>query len=177
MPLKTFQDFKDIDPLSTLMSTLSKNEGEDTILIQLLLANNFGLLSTNRGLSNEQLELHPQQQLIKQKMEQRQLKAAFKIAVITDDQKKSKLLLGNIAAAYQATSKSESNELLLKKRRLCKKSFLKSMKQRSFCVSPNLSLSVDELATLYHFPSQKLSNIKNISWGKRILGEAQKIYQ
>jgi len=172
LPLKTYQDFKDIDPLATLMSTLSKNEGEDTILIQLLLANNFGLWQANQGLSDEQLAEHPQQALIRAKMEQRQLKAALKIAVATDNPKRSKLLLSNIAAAYQATSKSESNELSLKKRHLCKNFFLKTMKRRSFNASPNLSLSVDELATLYHFPSQKLSNIKNISWGKKILGEA-----
>jgi len=171
-PLKTYQDFKDIDPLSTLMSTLSKNEGEDTILIQLLLSNNFGLLTKNQGLSNEQLVAHPQQQLIKQKMEQRSLKSAFKIAVGTNNRKKSKLLLSNIAAAYQATSQSESNALALKKRPIFKKCFLKSMKQRSFRASPKLILSVDELATLYHFPSQKMSNINNISWGKKILGEA-----
>lgn len=172
LPLKTYQDFQDIDPLSTLMSTLSKNEGDDTILIQLLLANNFGLWPANHGLSAEQLAEHPQQALIKLKSEQRQLKAAFKIAVATDNHQRSKLLLSNIAAAYQATSKSESNELLLKKYHLWKNLFLKTMKQRSFNLSPTLSLSVDELATLYHFPSQKLSNIKNISWGKRILGEA-----
>ena len=80
-PLKTYQDFKEIDPLSTLMSTLSKNEGEDTILIQLLLSNNLGLLRNNRGLSDEQLAEHPQQQLIKQKTEQRLLKSAFKICL------------------------------------------------------------------------------------------------
>lgn len=172
LPLKTYHDFKDIDPLATLMSTLSKNEGDDTILIQLLLDNNFSFLSKNQVLSAEDLSLHPQQALIKQKIEQRQLKAAFKIAVQTNNQQKSKLLLSNIAAAYQATYQSESNSLALKKRLLCKQTFIKKMKQRSFSASPTLSLSVDELATLYHFPNQKLSNIQNISWGKKILGEA-----
>lgn len=172
LPLKTYHDFADIDPLATLMSTLSKNEGEDTILIQLLLATNFSFFSINQTPSTEELAEHPQQQLIKQKLEQRQLRAAFKIAVATDDRKKSQLLLSNIAAAYQATSRSESNELLLSKRLLFKNCFIKSMKNRSFNFAPALTLSVDELATVYHFPNQKLSNIKNISWGKKILGEA-----
>ncbi len=172
LPLKTYQDFSEIDPLSTLMSTLSKNQGQDAILVQVLLSNDLGLMLGKQSLSSEDLVDHPQQALIKQKMEQRQLRAAFKIAVVTDDKKRSKLLLSNIAAAYQATSKSESNELALKKCHLFKKCFLKSMKKRSLKMSPSLILSVDELATLYHFPSQKLSNIKNISWGKKILGEA-----
>ncbi len=46
------------------------------------------------------------------------------------------------------------------------------MEKRSFTASPKLILSVDELATLFHFPNQKLSSISNISWGKKMLGEA-----
>jgi len=172
LPLKTYHDFADIDPLATLMSTLSKNEGEDTILIQLLLATDFSFFSIDQTPSTEELAEHPQQQLIKQKLEQRQLRAAFKIAVATDDRQKSQLLLSNIAAAYQATSRSESNELLFSKRLFLKNCFIKSMKNRSFNLVPALTLSVDELATIYHFPNQKLSNINNISWGKKILGEA-----
>ncbi len=172
LPLKTHHDFVDIDPLATLMSTLSKNEGEDTILIQLLLATDFPFFSIDQTPSTEELAEHPQQQLIKQKLEQRQLRAAFKIAVATDNRQKSQLLLSNIAAAYQATSRSESNELLFSKRLFLKNCFIKSMKNRSFNLVPALTLSVDELATIYHFPNQKLSNINNISWGKKILGEA-----
>jgi len=172
LPLKTYKDFKDIDPLSTLMSTLSKNEGQDTILIQMLLNNQVSVWSKSYQASIEELENHPQKKLIGQKMEQRSLKVAFKIAVATDNRQKSKLILDNIAAAYQAMSQSESNALLLKKRHFFKKSFLKKMQERSFSASPNLNLSLDELATLYHFPSQKLSNITNISWGKKLLGEA-----
>ncbi|NLG06513.1 MAG: hypothetical protein GX559_02330, partial [Candidatus Pacebacteria bacterium] len=127
LPLKTYHDFADIDPLATLMSTLSKNEGEDTILIQLLLATDFSFFSIDQTPSTEELAEHPQQQLIKQKLEQRQLRAAFKIAVATDDRQKSQLLLSNIAAAYQATSRSESNELLFSKRLFLKNCFIKSM--------------------------------------------------
>ncbi len=172
LPLKTYRDFKDIDPLATLMSTLSKNEGQDTILIQMLLDNHANIWSKDYQAPIEELENHPQKKLISQKMEQRLLKTAFKIAVATDSQNKSKLILDNIAAAYQAMSQSESNALTLKKRYFFKKVFLKKMQERSFSASPSLNLSLDELATLYHFPSQKLSNIANISWGKKLLGEA-----
>jgi hypothetical protein len=172
LPIKTYHDFQDVDPLSTLMSTLSKNQGDDTILIQIVLDNNVGLLGKNQVLSDEELAIHPQQQLIKSKMEQRLVKTAFKIAVITDNAERSKLILSNIAAAYQATYQSDSNGLILKKRRLFKKNFLKTMEKRSFTASPKLILSVDELATLFHFPNQKLSSISNISWGKKMLGEA-----
>lgn len=172
LPLKTYQEFKEIDPLSTLMSTLSKNEGEDTILIQMVLDNENEYWPQKQQLSKEKLEGHPQKALIEQKMDKRAINAAFKIAVSTDDHKKSKLLMENIAAAYQAISQSESNALKLGNRYVFKNNFLKKMSKRSFRASPLLSLSLEETATLFHLPSKKLSNIHNISWGKKILGEA-----
>lgn len=172
LPLKTYQDFKEIDPLSTLMSTLSKNEGDDVVLIQMILDNESSFWANRNQISTEKLETHPQKSLITQKMDKRSLKTAFKIAVTTDNHKKSKLILENIAAAYQAISQSESNTLQLKKKHLFKNAFLKKMSQRSFKASPNLNLSLEEIATLFHLPNKKLANIPNISWGKKLLGEA-----
>lgn len=172
LPLKTYQEFKDIDPLSTLMSTLSKNEGQDTILIQMVLDNESEFFPQRGHISSEKLESHPQKALIAAKMDKRSLQAAFKLAVSTDNSKKSKLLLENIAAAYQAITQSESNSLQLRNRYFCKKSFLKKMNERSFQASPRLHLSLEETATLFHLPSKKLGNISNISWGKKLLGEA-----
>lgn len=172
LPLKTYQEFKEIDPLSTLMSTLSKNDGKDTILIQMVVDNESEFWPKTYQISAEKLETHPQKSLIQQKMEKRSLKTAFKIAVVTDDRKKSKLILENISAAYQATTQSESNSLRLSNRYFFKKNFLKKMNKRSFRASPILHLSLEETATLFHLPSKKLGNIHNISWGKKILGEA-----
>jgi hypothetical protein len=81
LPLKTYQDFKDIDPLSTLMSTLSKNEGKDTVLIQMILDNDDGFWSKKAHISAEKLEAHSQKSLIQEKMDKRSLKTAFKIAI------------------------------------------------------------------------------------------------
>jgi len=171
LPIKTYHDFQEIDPLSTLMSTLSKNQGDDSILIQILVDNKVPALGKHT-LSTEELAVHPQQQLIKNKMEQRLVKVAIKVAVATDSPERSKLILSNIAAAYQSTYQSDSNGLILKKKVVVKKAFLKTMANRSFKGSPKLILSVDELATLFHFPNQKLASINNISWGKKMLGEA-----
>jgi hypothetical protein len=172
LPLKTYQEFKDIDPLSTLMSTLSKNDGQDTILIQMVLDNESDFWPKNHGISSEKLETHSQKSLIQEKIDKRTINTAFKIAVSTDNRKKSKLLMENIYAAYQAISQSESNSLRLRNRYVFKRIFLNRMNKRSFRASPLLSLSLDETATLFHLPSQKLGNIHNISWGKKILGEA-----
>lgn len=172
LPLKTYQEFKEIDPLSTLMATLSKNDGRDTILIQMVVDNESEFWPRSQRISSEKLEAHPQKALISAKMDKRSLRVAYKIAVATDSRQKSKLLLENIAAAYQAMTQSDSNSLRLKNRYLAKKWFLQRMRQRSFKASPLLNLSLEETATLFHLPSQKLSNISNISWGKKLLGEA-----
>lgn len=172
LPLKTYQDFKEIDPLSTLMATLSKNEGDDAVLIQMILDNKSDFWANKASISAEKLESHPQKSLIAQKMDKRSLRTAFKIAVTTSDRKKSKLILENIAAAYQAISQSESNALQLNNRYLFKNAFLKKMAKRNHKASPTLHLSLEEIATLFHLPSKKLASIPNISWGKKLLGEA-----
>ena len=171
LPLKTYQDFSEIDPLSTLLSTLSKNEGKDTILIQMLVRDSSDLWKS-RVISTEKLEAHSQKELIKKKLDKRSLKVAFKIAVNSENKEKSRLLLENIAASYQSITQSEGNSLKLRKVLVNKSSFLNKMHKRSFSGSPTFHLTLEEIATLYHLPSELLSNIPNIAWGKNLLGEA-----
>lgn len=172
LPLKTYQDFKDIDPLSTLLGTLSKNENQDCVLIQISLDHNDHFWSRKQSISSEKLEAHPQKQLISQKLDKRSLDATLKIAVATNNRHKSKLIMENIAAAYQSITQSDSNALQLHTRYLAKGIFLRKMKSRDLKASPRLNLSLEELATIFHLPSKKLGNIPNISWGKKLLGEA-----
>jgi len=172
LPLKTYQDFKEIDPLATLLGTLSKNEGQDSILIQFSLDHDDRFWSHKPRPNSEKLEAHPQKDLIKQKLDKRSLNASIKIAVATASREKSKLIMENIAAAYQAITQSDSNALELHTRYFAKKSFLKRMRERSLKASPLLNFSLEELATIFHLPNKKLSNISNISWGKKLLGEA-----
>jgi hypothetical protein len=68
-------------------------------------------------------------------------------------------------------TQSQGNSLQLKKIKLFKQHFLNTMLARSFSRSPKMHLSVDELATLYHLPNQKLASIPNIAWGKSLPGE------
>jgi hypothetical protein len=172
LPLKTYQDFKEIDPLATLLGTLSKNAGQDSTLIQLAIDHDDHFWSRKSRLNTEKLEAHPQKDLIKQKLDKRSLNAALKIAVATDSQASSKLIMENIAAAYQAITQSDSNALELRTRYLAKSGFLRQMQARSLKASPLLNFSLEELATIFHLPGKKLSNIPNIAWGKKLLGEA-----
>lgn len=172
LPLKTYPEFKDIDPLSTLLSTLSKNQDQEAILIQMIVQHDSPLRPKKKYLSEEKLQNHPQKALISDKANKRHLNVAFKIAVLGADKTRAKLLMENIAAAYQAISQSEGNALELRTQYLFKNNFLKNMRHRQAKRHELLSLSLEEIATLYHLPNQQLANIDNISWGKKLLGEA-----
>lgn len=171
LPLKNYLDFKDIDPLATLLATLSKHEDGELIVIQMLLrqARNE---NWKTAINEETLAKHPQKSLIEQKINKRSLEVAFKIAVKAAERSRGQLILNNIAAAYQAISQSEGNSLVLKRVHLTKGIFLNNLLRRSFSSSPHFHLSLDEIATLYHLPNQKLATVPNIAWGKRLLGEA-----
>lgn len=172
-PLKDYRDFSEIDPLAPLLSTLSKMQSLDQICIQFIVSPDseswkraaHKLVSTNQT----EKESSSQKALVEKKIKSKALKTAIKIIVKTNSPDRSKLLLETIAAAFQSMSQSEGNELILKKPTLFKKQLKRSFKTRSFFKAFHLSL--EELATLYHLPNKKVSHIKNIAWGKQLLGE------
>jgi DNA helicase HerA-like ATPase len=185
LPLKTYADFKDVDPLTTLLSTLSKNHPEDKIIIQFSLKNDgetwknagwsvIGQASSNQLVASDDkivAKSHPQKSLIEKKLNSQALRIAIKIAIDSNSKERSKLLLETIAATFNSITQSEGNSLILKKRYLRSGKFLTRMQQRSFLGNKKIHLSLDEIATFYHFPNDKLSGISNIAWGKNLLGD------
>lgn len=173
-PIKTYHDFKDIDPLSPLIATLSKAQDDDLVVIQYVVAPADEKWK-NAGRSQIQPSgeggSHPQQDLIKRKLDGRGTQIAIKLVVATPQKERSKLMIENIASALQSISQSDGNTLELKRFHLFPQQFIRSIKTRSFTGGPSFHLTLDELATLYHLPSKKLSHIPNIAWGKQLLGE------
>ena len=197
-PLKTYHDFKDVDPLATLLSTLSKSQSHDQIMIQFIVANDgerwkkAGLKKIDPNITHANIadttaeailgnEINNKQQttnnqslnksLIEKKLTQQGLRVAIKIAVSSSDKERSQLILESIATTFNSISQSEGNSLVLRTKYFRKKHFLKSMENRSFSRGSKNHLSPDELATLYHLPNERLSLIPNIAWGKNLLGE------
>ncbi len=185
-PLKTYQEFKDIDPLATVLSTLSKGQPQDHVLIQYILSpgsdswkrqayhnlENLKNKSPDVGIADViNQNSSSAKRLIEKKLNLQGLKAAIKLLVISDSPNRAKLILETLATAYNAISQSESNGLKLKKVYFFKNNFLKTIKQRSFFCNKSQHLSIEELATLFHLPNAQLSVIPNIAWGKKLLGE------
>lgn len=184
LPLKTYQDFKEVDPLITVLSTLSKSEPGYKIMVQMAIADdgegwkhrgwgmihgkNVLTLGDNNTVSSGS---HPQQALIEKKLKARGLRVGIKIAVQGPETRRCRILIETIAAAYNSMSMSEGNVLELRKIYLLKNHFLHTMKTREFLRSGRYHLSLEEIATLYHLPNENLSVVPNIAWQKTLLGE------
>lgn len=169
-PLKTFQDFKDLDPLAPLLSTLAKSGAQDQIWLQYVVAqageswkrSGQKLLSSQTG-GNEAL--------IKKKLEGRAHQTAIRCLVKSDSVTRAQQLLEQVAAALQSIAQSEGNGLRLSRKRLSRRRLAKAMVQRRFSTFARHHLLLEELATLYHLPNKSVSHIPNIAWGKQLLGE------
>jgi hypothetical protein len=187
LPLKDYKDFTNIDPLSTVLSVLSRTGPFDKIGIQIVLSHSkdswknsghslIGKSSKTVGselsdVLSQSKSSHPQKELIQKKLKQTALKSSIRLVVSSNTQDRADIILENLTTSFQAITQSESNTFKLWKSVLFKKFFIDGLKERSFGFSNSFHLSLDELATIYHLPNKSLSTIPNIAWGKNLLGE------
>lgn len=173
LPLKSFREFSDVDPLNNVLSTLSQVTPDDHILIQFLVRPNTGSgigLSFATGSSTE-AEAGPQKSLIERKQASQTVTTAIRVLVYSTSHERSHLLLESIVASLQGMTQSTGNQIVGREPWF----FASNLKQRIFTrtwgFTPQFPLTVEELATLYHYPNQKVSHIPNLAWGKHIWGE------
>jgi hypothetical protein len=169
-PLKTSKDFSDIDPLVSVLANLSKLEANEQAVIQFVVKND-GDGWKGKGFRQLQTPDHPQKALIEQKLSKTSLRVALRIAVHSDSPDKSQLLLTTISNSFQSLAQSESNALVLKRPYFLSRPFVRAMTRRNYSIFPSMHLTIEELASLYHLPNDKVAHIPNISWGKNLLGE------
>jgi hypothetical protein len=178
LPMKTYLDFKDVDPLASLLAFLSKSQPEDRVHIQYVVGDDgegwkrrgWGQIQ-NKSSDDSSANYHRQKSLIQEKLDHKALKVSVKVAVRSAAKERSELILETLAATYNSISKSEGNSLMLRKTYVFQSHFLKKMVKRQFGFFHKMHLSLTELATLYHLPNAKLEVIPNIAWGKNLLGE------
>ena len=179
-PIKTFSDFKDVDPLSSLLGFLAKSQPEDKISIQLmLLPAGRGWQRKGEGMAGGKVsdasgaeKSNPYSKVIMEKVAVDGFKAAIRVAVNTDSAEHSKVLIRQISNSFSAFHNPSGNGLVFRKAIFWqKKRLINAMLTRSRFFMPRQILNVAELATIFHFPTMKLAKIHNISWHKAILSE------
>ena len=181
LPLRTYLDFKETDPLSSVLGTLARAEKEEKLLFQIVLlpAGNgwrkraSKILGKGVVLPDGRQTSHPQARLIEQKIAQPGFKGAIRLLVASENKTVSQSILKNLAGSFGGVALGEGNGLALSKPSFWQeKKFLRAiMDRRPAFIPQNQILNSLELATLYHLPNKALSGIKNIAWGTKLTGE------
>ena len=183
LPTKTYFDFRDVDPLSSLVGFLSKQPAGLKMAIQVLITPAYfpwadHAVSAAHKLAYDEAAArygqNPQRQLIMKKASFQGGKAVIRLLVGSNNEAVDPYPhLTNLAGTFGSFSLGEGNQYVFKKKIFFKNSFLKRVQERkvSYFERQFQVLNAQELATLWHPPGYLLSGIKNIAWGKTLLGE------
>ncbi|MBI1862880.1 type IV secretion system DNA-binding domain-containing protein [Candidatus Microgenomates bacterium] len=184
LPVKTYMDFKDIDPMSSLTGFLSKQDAGLRMAVQILItpasfAWQHRAVEASKQMSHDvasdKYTQNPQKLLIMRKASFQGGKVAIRLIVGTQNEQLHPLTyIKNLAGTFGSFSLGEGNQFVFARRRLFKDRFIKRTAARTIAAFENghQILNAQELATLWHPPGYLMAGIKNISWGKTLLGEA-----
>jgi hypothetical protein len=183
LPVKTYMDFKDIDPMSSLIGFLSKQEAGLRMAIQIAVtpasfAWQHQAMSASKQMTHDlaadKYTQNPQKLLIMRKASFQGGKVAIRLIVGSqNDHMRPLSYLQNLAGTFGSFSLGEGNQFVLARRRLFKDRFIKRTVDRKIGTFENQQqiLNAQELATIWHPPGYLMAGIRNISWGKTLLGE------
>jgi len=186
LPLKTYDEFSEVDPLASIIGLLSKQGPWYRLAIQILVTTpSFAWQGeTLRARTKEKTDpltgetkeekSHDNASYMAKKVMYQGGRTAIRILVTSKEKAYDpKILLQNVAGAYGSLSLGEGNKLGLSVKKIGTAGFVKRMKERRFDLLENRKqiLNAQELATLWHPPGFSMKGIKNIAWGKTLLGE------
>lgn len=190
LPIKTYADFEDVDPLGALLGFLGKQDENTQMAVQILVtpalsdwqhqavkqAGHMLLDSPGNPVDpadKARYAQNPQKLLMMQKASFVGGKAVVRLITGSDTMERAKHELHNLAGIFGTFSMGEGNQFVLRKPRIRKKLLLERIKDRKTGLfeKRNQVLNAQELATLWHPPGILLAGIKNFTWGKTLLGE------
>ncbi len=175
-PIKTYKDFKDVDPLSSILGLLAKLDKDDKAVIQYLLVpigtgwqsqgQRAIMKSTDPDKENP---LNPYKKIITDKISQNGFKVGIRVLVKSDNPG----LFFNLVNGFSIFNNPTGNSFYLRKPYLWQRQrFEKAFINRSRAFIPmNQVLNVSEIASIYHFPTEQLAKIHNLTWTKSIFSE------
>jgi hypothetical protein len=196
LPTKTYADFEDIDTLAALVGFLAKQQPDIKMAVQILIttasfdwqarsvkrAGRMIIAATEGHVSSSPTQTEtveqnryardPQQLLIMQKASFQGGKALIRLVVGTETAD-PRPYLRNLAGTFGIFSHGDGNEFELKRSIFRKEQLIRRIKNRStyFFEKRHQILNAQELATIWHPTGFLLAGLKNIAWGKTLLGE------
>lgn len=184
-PIKRHEEFKDLDPLSSILGVLSKFTPQQSGLIQIIIepphfnwqGNTARMIE--RGIPDPtptaptKTKQFPHAQLIEEKINQSGYRTYIRLLIGADTHSNALSLMANVAGAFGAFAMGEGNRLVLRRPRFFWKRviFNRIVKREKSHYPRNQILNTAELATIWHPPTMLLAGIRNIAWGRHMHGE------
>lgn len=177
-PIKTYKEFSDTDPLSAILGTLSKLSPKQACLIQILLAvesdswKKAGFKLAEGYTDSEGKNItNPDKTIIETKLNQTCLRTGITIATSAPSKQEARDLLSQVTGSFAAITDAKSNSLVASKPLLGLKQLALSLPHRNYHKTVYQHLAASEIATIFHLPYKDIKDIKNIAWGRSLLGE------
>jgi hypothetical protein len=170
-PLATYANFTDIDPLSSILSVLSKSDPDDVAIVQVALESaggswqGAGQSFAEKGTKNENGDYSPRsdQNIIKEKISYPGFKTSIRVGANTNETRKE------LVSAFGVFTRADGNSFKSKgSPLLSRKAPYQNLLLRK--VDDNQILNIVELATIWHLPSDKIKT-PTIAWGQAVLSE------
>jgi hypothetical protein len=173
-PIATYDKFTDVDPLASVLSVFSKIEPTEFAFLQIaLLATSTKWQSdaanyADYGTKNEDGTYRPRadKNIIMEKANYPGFLASVRII------SNSERALGDLAASFGVFTRSDANSFKSVSYSLFTLSSKRKLHQSTInrSVTGNNILNIQELATLWHLPSEKIK-VLGIVWGTKVLSE------
>ncbi len=183
-PLKTYQDVKDVDLLSAVLGQLAKLPSDQAVAVQ------FRVTPAGRGWQGQAAHIvaqgvhdpssptgrarsHPDARIIDTKINASGFRTGIRLMAIAKTEYEAFDLLTRVAGSFGVYAMGEGNSLFQPRTFFWQRDRLvNTMITRGMYLTPRLHvLNSRELASLWHPPGLTLSTIKNINWGRGLLGE------
>ncbi|MBU0569405.1 ATP-binding protein, partial [Patescibacteria group bacterium] len=170
-PIATYDIFKDLDPLSSILSILAKGDPEQVTVIQIALESagvrwqTKGKSYSERGTKKEDgtYSPRPDASVIIEKISYPGFYTSIRIITNT------KSILNEVTGAYGVFTRSDANSFFSKKLgRLKIKKKILAVRARQ--TGQKQIINIKELATLWHLPNEFMK-VPGIVWGTAVLSE------
>ena len=169
-PIGTYDKYVDVDPMSSILSVLSKAVDNEVSIVQIALEavssswQGKGASYADHGTKNEDGSYAPRsdKSIITEKISYPGFKVNLRVASTTNK------TLNELVSSFDVFTRSDGNAFKKDSPPFSLNSVSKKLLERK--VTGNDILNIIELATIWHLPSEKIK-IATIAWGTSVLSE------